>query len=102
MSIAVKPKDLVLRPDLQSAIYHHTVTSVVEFFMMCVCHFCRYFKRCEGSWSNHTWTVFWYGISNPKLSYGVVDWAVNHKTSFIEAEEQEDYDKEDSEVAEPW
>lgn len=70
--------------------------------MMCVCHFCRYFKRCEGSWSNHTWTVFWYGISNPKLSYGVVDWAVNHKTSFIEAEEQEDYDKEDSEVAEPW
>lgn len=63
--------------------------------------FCRYFKRCEGSWSNHTWTVFWYGISNPKLSYGVVDWAVNHKTSFIEADEEE-YVKEDSEVAEPW
>lgn len=60
-----------------------------------------YFKRCEGSWSNHTWTVFWYGISNPKLSYGVVDWAVNHKTSFIEADEEE-YVKEDSEVAEPW
>ncbi|XP_033096679.1 N-acetylglutamate synthase, mitochondrial-like [Anneissia japonica] len=44
-----------------------------------------YFKRCEGSWSNSKWTVFWYGINDPKLSYTLVDYAVRLKTSFIEA-----------------
>lgn len=60
-----------------------------------------YFKRCEGSWSNHMWTVFWYGVSNPKMSYGIVDWAVNHKSSFLEADEEEDFTAV-SEVGEPW
>ncbi|XP_071942193.1 N-acetylglutamate synthase, mitochondrial-like [Antedon mediterranea] len=43
-----------------------------------------YFKRSEGSWSNSKWTVFWYGINDPKLSYRLVDYAVRLKTSFIE------------------
>lgn len=47
------------------------------------------------------WTVFWYGVSNPKMSYGIVDWAVNHKSSFLEADEEEDFTAV-SEVGEPW
>ncbi|XP_072031284.1 N-acetylglutamate synthase, mitochondrial-like [Amphiura filiformis] len=48
-----------------------------------------YFKRCEGSWTNSEWTVFWYGISDPQVSYKLVDWAVKKKPSFLTAHEKE-------------
>ncbi|XP_070569848.1 N-acetylglutamate synthase, mitochondrial-like [Ptychodera flava] len=49
-----------------------------------------YFKRSEGSWSNGNWTVFWYGISNPKISYELVDHAAALPSSFIDPPSQED------------
>lgn len=48
-----------------------------------------YFKRCEGSWSNSKWTVFWYGMSDPKLSYALVEQAVKRPASFIEPDSYE-------------
>ncbi|XP_077997626.1 N-acetylglutamate synthase, mitochondrial-like [Glandiceps talaboti] len=44
-----------------------------------------YFKRSEGSWSNGNWTVFWYGVSDPKVSYELVDYAASLPSSFVEA-----------------
>ncbi|XP_072181173.1 N-acetylglutamate synthase, mitochondrial-like [Diadema setosum] len=49
-----------------------------------------YFKRCEGSWSNSKWTVFWYGMSDPKLSYALVEWAIKRPASFQEPDSYED------------
>ncbi|XP_078621851.1 N-acetylglutamate synthase, mitochondrial-like isoform X3 [Branchiostoma floridae x Branchiostoma japonicum] len=43
-----------------------------------------YFKRSEGSWSDGQWTVFWYGVSQPKLSYELVDFAAKLPSSFTE------------------
>nr|XP_006823230.1 PREDICTED: N-acetylglutamate synthase, mitochondrial-like [Saccoglossus kowalevskii] len=43
-----------------------------------------YFKRSEGSWSNGEWTVFWYGVSDPKVSYELVDYAASLPSSFVE------------------
>ncbi|XP_063953050.1 N-acetylglutamate synthase, mitochondrial-like [Lytechinus pictus] len=48
-----------------------------------------YFKRCEGSWSNSKWTVFWYGMADPKLSYALVEKAVTRPASFVEPESYE-------------
>ncbi|XP_041374966.1 N-acetylglutamate synthase, mitochondrial-like [Gigantopelta aegis] len=42
-----------------------------------------YFKKCEGSWSQQYWTVFWYGVSEHKLSCLLIDTAVKRKESLI-------------------
>ncbi|CAD5120902.1 DgyrCDS9455 [Dimorphilus gyrociliatus] len=36
-----------------------------------------YFKRCEGSWSNGKWTVFWYGINNHQESSALIEHALS-------------------------
>uniref|UniRef100_A0A0B6ZA04 N-acetyltransferase domain-containing protein n=1 Tax=Arion vulgaris TaxID=1028688 RepID=A0A0B6ZA04_9EUPU len=41
-----------------------------------------YFKKCEGSWNNEVWTVFWYGIEDPHLSSGLIEDAIGRKDSF--------------------
>ncbi|CAH1790083.1 unnamed protein product [Owenia fusiformis] len=41
-----------------------------------------YFKHAEGSWSNGEWTVFWYGIPNPKHASQLVEYALALDASF--------------------
>lgn len=41
-----------------------------------------YFARSEGSWSNGRWIVFWRGLSDPKLSYALVEYALSLPESF--------------------
>ncbi|KAK6961444.1 N-acetylglutamate synthase mitochondrial [Biomphalaria glabrata] len=42
-----------------------------------------YFKKCEGSYNNHMWLVFWYGVSDPNLSAGLIKDALRRSESFV-------------------
>ncbi|XP_032891195.1 N-acetylglutamate synthase, mitochondrial isoform X2 [Amblyraja radiata] len=42
-----------------------------------------YFKQCDGSFTTGQWIVFWYGLSNMRESYDLVDYAENLPDSFI-------------------
>ncbi|ESP01173.1 hypothetical protein LOTGIDRAFT_238302 [Lottia gigantea] len=41
-----------------------------------------YFKKCEGSWTNSKWTVFWYGVTDPSISTVLINTAMNKEPSF--------------------
>ncbi|KAK3803136.1 hypothetical protein RRG08_060108 [Elysia crispata] len=43
-----------------------------------------YFKKCEGSWNNPMWTVFWYGVQDPSLSSVLITEALTRPDSFDE------------------
>eukprot|EP00112_Aurelia_sp_Birch-Aquarium-sp1_P011770 Seg2476.3 transcript_id=Seg2476.3/GoldUCD/mRNA.D3Y31 product="N-acetylglutamate synthase mitochondrial" protein_id=Seg2476.3/GoldUCD/D3Y31 len=43
-----------------------------------------YFTRSEGSWTNSSYTVFWYGVNEPKLSHEIVNFSIAHPSSFCE------------------
>ncbi|GFR95140.1 N-acetylglutamate synthase, mitochondrial-like [Elysia marginata] len=45
-----------------------------------------YFKKCEGSWHNPLWTVFWYGVQDPSLSSVLINEALTRANSFEEAD----------------
>ncbi|KAH9510246.1 hypothetical protein Btru_042548 [Bulinus truncatus] len=42
-----------------------------------------YFKKCEGSYNNRMWLVFWYGVSDPNLSAGLIKDALRRTESFV-------------------
>ncbi|KAH9488106.1 hypothetical protein Btru_065386 [Bulinus truncatus] len=42
-----------------------------------------YFKKCEGSYNNRMWLVFWYGVSDPNLSAGLIKDALRRTESFM-------------------
>ncbi|XP_067825062.1 N-acetylglutamate synthase, mitochondrial [Heptranchias perlo] len=46
-----------------------------------------YFKQCDGSFTNGQWIVFWYGLSNRRDSYELVDHAESLPDSFITPKE---------------
>ncbi|XP_051894843.1 N-acetylglutamate synthase, mitochondrial isoform X1 [Pristis pectinata] len=46
-----------------------------------------YFKQCDGSFTTGQWIVFWYGLSNMRDSYDLVDYAENLPDSFIKPKE---------------
>ncbi|XP_072927726.1 N-acetylglutamate synthase, mitochondrial isoform X2 [Hemitrygon akajei] len=46
-----------------------------------------YFKQCDGSFATGQWIVFWYGLSNMRDSYCLVDYAENLPDSFIKSKE---------------
>lgn len=48
-----------------------------------------YFKKCEGSWSNGNWTVFWYGVPEPQLSMDLINKALLVPESFITVHESD-------------
>ncbi|XP_054614333.1 N-acetylglutamate synthase, mitochondrial isoform X1 [Dunckerocampus dactyliophorus] len=41
-----------------------------------------YFKHCDGSFVNGEWTVFWYGLTDIRESYELVEYAKNLPNSF--------------------
>ncbi|XP_029015205.1 N-acetylglutamate synthase, mitochondrial isoform X2 [Betta splendens] len=41
-----------------------------------------YFKHCDGSFVNGMWTVFWFGLSDIRDSYALVEYAKNLPDSF--------------------
>ncbi|KAM8845388.1 N-acetylglutamate synthase, mitochondrial isoform 2-T2 [Spinachia spinachia] len=41
-----------------------------------------YFKHCDGSFVNGTWTVFWFGLTDIRDSYELVEYAKNLPDSF--------------------
>ncbi|TKS92395.1 N-acetylglutamate synthase, mitochondrial [Collichthys lucidus] len=41
-----------------------------------------YFKHCDGSFVNGVWTVFWFGLTDIRDSYGLVEYAKNLPDSF--------------------
>ncbi|XP_072417726.1 N-acetylglutamate synthase, mitochondrial isoform X1 [Chiloscyllium punctatum] len=43
-----------------------------------------YFKQCDGSFTTGEWIVFWYGLSNMRDSYELVDHAESLPDSFIQ------------------
>jgi hypothetical protein len=43
---------------------------------------CRYFKKCEGSWTNGEWIVFWYGVPSHRMSNILTDYALTLDDSF--------------------
>ncbi|XP_048416203.1 N-acetylglutamate synthase, mitochondrial isoform X2 [Stegostoma tigrinum] len=43
-----------------------------------------YFKQCDGSFTTGQWIVFWYGLSNMRDSYELVDHAESLLDSFIQ------------------
>lgn len=47
-----------------------------------------YFKKCEGSWHNPQWTVFWYGVQDPSLSSVFITQALTRPNTFKEADSQ--------------
>ncbi|XP_013412506.1 N-acetylglutamate synthase, mitochondrial [Lingula anatina] len=49
-----------------------------------------YFRRSEGSWSNGAWIVFWYGISEHKMTSSLIDFALSLSSSFKETGTGED------------
>ncbi|XP_038635041.1 N-acetylglutamate synthase, mitochondrial isoform X2 [Scyliorhinus canicula] len=46
-----------------------------------------YFKQCDGSFTTGQWTVFWYGLSNMRDSYELVDHAESLPDSFLQPKE---------------
>lgn len=48
---------------------------------LCLCLF-RYFKHCDGSFVNGVWTVFWFGLTDIRDSYALVEYAKNLPDSF--------------------
>ena len=42
----------------------------------------RYFKHCDGSFVNGVWTVFWFGLTDIRDSYELVEYARNLPDSF--------------------
>ncbi|XP_067869427.1 N-acetylglutamate synthase, mitochondrial isoform X2 [Heterodontus francisci] len=46
-----------------------------------------YFKQCDGSFTTGQWIVFWYGLSNMRDSYELVDHAESLPDSFIKPKE---------------
>ncbi|CAL8275218.1 unnamed protein product [Lota lota] len=42
-----------------------------------------YFKHCDGSFVNGVWTVFWFGLTDIRDSYELVEYAKNLPDSFI-------------------
>ncbi|XP_007899613.1 N-acetylglutamate synthase, mitochondrial isoform X2 [Callorhinchus milii] len=46
-----------------------------------------YFKQCDGSFANGRWIVFWYGLSDLRDSYKLVDYADSLPDSFIPPKE---------------
>ncbi|XP_078080056.1 N-acetylglutamate synthase, mitochondrial isoform X2 [Mustelus asterias] len=46
-----------------------------------------YFKQCDGSFTTGQWIVFWYGLSNMRDSYELVDHAEILPDSFIQPKE---------------
>lgn len=42
----------------------------------------RYFKHCEGSFANGEWIVFWWGLTDIRESYELVEYAKNLPDSF--------------------
>lgn len=42
-----------------------------------------YFKQCDGSFANGRWIVFWYGLSDRRDSYELVDYADSLPDSFV-------------------
>ncbi|BFZ21742.1 hypothetical protein BsWGS_24781 [Bradybaena similaris] len=56
-----------------------------------------YFKKCEGSWNNPYWTVFWYGIEDPHLSSGLIHDAISRKDTFKHRGEIESISSDDEE-----
>ncbi|XP_078385795.1 N-acetylglutamate synthase, mitochondrial isoform X2 [Cetorhinus maximus] len=49
-----------------------------------------YFKQCDGSFTTGQWIVFWYGLSNMRDSYELVDHAECLPDSFIQPKESID------------
>lgn len=43
---------------------------------------CRYFKHSDGSFVNGAWTVFWFGLTDIRDSYELVEYARNLPESF--------------------
>ncbi|XP_051251088.1 N-acetylglutamate synthase, mitochondrial isoform X2 [Dicentrarchus labrax] len=41
-----------------------------------------YFKHCDGSFVNGVWTVFWFGLTDIRDSYELVEYAKNLPDSF--------------------
>ncbi|XP_065052468.1 N-acetylglutamate synthase, mitochondrial-like [Rhopilema esculentum] len=41
-----------------------------------------YFTRSEGSWTNRAYTVFWYGVNQPKISHEIINFAISKPSSF--------------------
>ncbi|GFO47180.1 N-acetylglutamate synthase, mitochondrial-like [Plakobranchus ocellatus] len=41
-----------------------------------------YFKKCEGSWNNPTWNIFWYGVQDPTLSSVIISEALSRPDTF--------------------
>ncbi|KAI0228499.1 N-acetylglutamate synthase, mitochondrial [Lamellibrachia satsuma] len=54
-----------------------------------------YFKRCEGSWCEKDWIVFWYGITDHHQSSRLIDYSLGLPQSFASKGETE----EDEEAA---
>ncbi|RUS79211.1 hypothetical protein EGW08_013040 [Elysia chlorotica] len=54
-----------------------------------------YFKKCEGSWNNPMWTVFWYGVQDPSLSTVLITEALTRPGSFDEVDKPRGRDSED-------
>lgn len=46
----------------------------------------RYFKQCDGSFANGKWTIFWFGLTDIRDSYELVEFAKNIPDSFLPAE----------------
>uniref|UniRef100_UPI00398F0052 N-acetylglutamate synthase, mitochondrial isoform X2 n=1 Tax=Pristiophorus japonicus TaxID=55135 RepID=UPI00398F0052 len=46
-----------------------------------------YFKQCDGSFTTGQWIVFWYGLTNMRDSYELVDHAESLPDSFIKPKE---------------
>lgn len=59
-----------------------------EMQELCHCWFCpisclcRYFKHSDGSFVNGAWTVFWFGLTDIRDSYELVEYARNLPESF--------------------
>lgn len=46
----------------------------------------RYFKQCDGSFAKGKWTIFWFGLTDIRDSYELVEFAKNVPDSFLPAE----------------
>ncbi|XP_075888453.1 N-acetylglutamate synthase, mitochondrial [Nelusetta ayraudi] len=45
-----------------------------------------YFKQCDGSFAKGKWTIFWFGLTDIRDSYELVEFAKNVPDSFLPAE----------------
>lgn len=57
-----------------------------ECFILAQCFLLRYFKQCDGSFANGKWTIFWFGLTDIRDSYELVEFAKNVPDSFLPAE----------------